>query len=315
MPQSPDAALIAVDWGTSRLRAVLVDADGRELAEAESGDGIGALTAGADEQAFETLVAAWPKVPAIMAGMVGSRQGWREAPYLPCPATPAGLAGRMLRFESGNGRPVAIVPGVMLRSEARDGDVIRGEETQVVGLLDRDPSFDGVAILPGTHSKWATLTGGAIVDFQTFLTGEMFELLSRHSFLRHSVGESVRDLSEVPDFALAVRRTGEAGLPFLAAIFSVRVRQLLDNVAREDNLAYLSGLVIGGEIAAARAQGRLKDGATPRIIGTRSLARAYRKAFAILGHATATLDGKEMVVAGLVHLARVTGFLAAERSP
>ena len=100
--------------------------------------------------------------------------------------------------------------------------------------------------------------GGAITDFQTYLTGEMFELLSRHSFLRHSVADDGRDLSAVPDFALAVRRTAKEGLPFLAAIFSVRSRQLLDAVAREDNLAYLSGLVIGGEIAAAQSAGRLR---------------------------------------------------------
>ncbi len=310
-----DPALIVVDWGTSRLRAILVNANSGELAEVESGDGIGTLAAGAHERAFETLVAAWPRVPAIMAGMVGSRQGWHEAAYLDCPASPAGLAASMLRFETSAGRPVAIVPGVMLRSAERDGDVIRGEETQIVGLVDRNPGFDGAAILPGTHSKWASVKGGAIIDFQTFLTGEFFELLSRHSFLRHSVADSGRNLSEVPDFALAVRRTGEAGLPFLAAVFSVRVRQILDNVAREDNLAYLSGLVIGGEIAAARALGRLNPSAVPRIIGTRSLARDYRKALAVLGHASETLDGKEMVVAGLLHLARVIGFLPAERSP
>jgi 2-dehydro-3-deoxygalactonokinase len=254
----------------------------------------------------------WPKVPAIMAGMIGSRQGWREAAYLPCPASPAGLAGKLLRLETTDGRPVAIVPGVMVRSSARDGDVIRGEETQIIGLLGRDPRFEGVVILPGTHSKWATIGGGALADFQTFLTGEMFELLSKQSFLRHSVAEGSQEPSTLPGFALGVRRTVNEGLPFLAAIFSVRVRQLLDNVAREDNLAYLSGLVIGGEIAAAKATGRLMPGAVPRIIGNKSLARAYHRAFEIAGYSTETLDGSEMVLAGLMHLARVTGLLPAK---
>ncbi|MBN9010273.1 MAG: 2-dehydro-3-deoxygalactonokinase, partial [Rhizobiales bacterium] len=239
------AALIAVDWGTSRLRAFLLDREGRELAEADSDAGIARITAGGHEDVFERLVAGWPKLPAIMAGMIGSRQGWREAAYLPCPASPAGLAERTLRFTTTGGRAVTIVPGVMLRSPIRDGDVIRGEETQVIGLLGRDPRFEGVVILPGTHSKWATVGGGALADFQTFLTGEMFELLSKHSFLRHSVAEGGAELSTLPDFGLAVKRMVVEGLPFLAAIFSVRVRQLLDNVTREDNLAYLSGLVIG----------------------------------------------------------------------
>jgi 2-dehydro-3-deoxygalactonokinase len=305
---SEAGALIAVDWGTSRLRAVLLDRGGAALAETESGAGIGTLSGG-HEAAFESLVAEWPKVPAIMAGMVGSRQGWREAAYLPCPASAAGLVARMLRFAAANGRPIAIVPGVMLRDPKRDGDVIRGEETQIIGLVDREPDFAGLAILPGTHSKWVAVAGGALTGFQTFLTGELFELLSRHSFLRHSVAESGLDLSAAPDFGLAVRRMVLEELPFLAAIFSVRVRQLLDNVARETNLAYLSGLVIGGEIAAARAAGQLGHTTRIRIVGTRSLTAAYRRGFAILGQETEALDGKAMVTAGLVHLARAIGFL------
>ena len=224
--------LIAVDWGTSKFRALLLDSAGEVLAEAESDDGIGRLASGAHEAAFDRLVAGWPKVPAIMAGMVGSRQGWREAPYVPVPATAAALAARVLRFETGDGRPVAIVPGVMVRDKRRDGDVIRGEETQIVGLVEHErrtstasPSCRA-AIRNGRPSKT-----GRSCDFQTFLTGEMFDLLSRHSMLRHSVAEEGRDLSGISDFELAVRRTVEDDLPFLAAIFSVRVRQLLDGVS------------------------------------------------------------------------------------
>ena len=171
---------------------MLIDGDGRVLAEADSDDGIGGLKPGEHEAAFDRLVADWPAVPAIMAGMVGSRQGWREAVYVSCPATPEAIAGGILRFATAKGRPVAIVPGVMVRSPDRDGDVIRGEETQIVGLLAREPEFDGVVILPGTHSKWATVSGGAIADFQTYLTGEMFGLLAHQSFLRHSVKEGAR---------------------------------------------------------------------------------------------------------------------------
>ena len=305
--------LIAVDWGTTRLRAMLLDREGGLVAEVESADGIGSLS-GRHEEALERLVADWPKVPAILAGMIGSRQGWREAPYAECPADAAALARKAIRFTSGQGRDVAIVPGVMLRDPRRDGDVIRGEETQVVGLAEREPGFRGISIHPGTHSKWVVIDDGWIGGFQTFLSGEMFDLLSRTSFLRHSVAEDGRDLSAVPDFALGVRRTAEEGLPFLAAIFSVRARQLLDNVARQDNLAYLSGLVIGGEIASARLAGRLSVGAGVRIVGSPALARAYARAFSIIGSPAKALDGGEMVRLGLVRLARAVGFLPAAGS-
>jgi 2-dehydro-3-deoxygalactonokinase len=302
-----EGALIAVDWGTTRLRAMLLDGGGRILAERASDDGIGSVPAGGHEAAFTRLVAEWPVVPAIMAGMVGSRQGWREAVYAACPASPEAIAAGILRIADAGGRPVAIVPGVMVRSADRDGDVIRGEETQIVGLLAAEPDFDGVVVLPGTHSKWATVTDGAIADFQTFLTGEMFGLLSRQSFLRHSVKEGAPELAALPDFALGVERTVADGLPFLAAIFSVRARQLLDGVDPEHNLAYLSGLVIGGEIAAARDTGRLWQGRALRIVGSRSLARAYASAFAIAGYDAEALDGTALVVDGLLSLARIAG--------
>ena len=314
MSRASEPALIAVDWGTTNVRAALIDGAGRVIAEAASDDGIGTVPAGGHAAAFARLVAGWPSVPAIMAGMVGSRQGWREAVYAACPASPADIAAGMLRMEGEDGRPIAIVPGVMVRSPDRDGDVIRGEETQIVGLLAAEPDFDGVVVLPGTHSKWATVTGGAIADFQTFLTGEVFGLLSRQSFLRHSVKDGEAELSALPDFALGVRRTVLDGLPFLAAIFSVRARQLLDGVAPEDNMAYLSGLVIGGEIAAARDTNRLWQGRALRIVGSRSLARAYARAFEIAGYEAEVRDGSHLVTAGLLDFARIAGLLASEAS-
>jgi 2-dehydro-3-deoxygalactonokinase len=304
-----DAALIAVDWGTTRCRAMLLDREGALVAEADSADGIGPLGGNGHEEAFQTLVAAWPKVPAIMAGMVGSRQGWHEAAYVAVPTTPDALGAQLLRFQASDHRSIAIVPGLKLRSDTRDGDVIRGEETQLIGLIEEEPDFNGIAILPGTHSKWASVSKGAITNFQTFMTGEMFELLARKSFLRHSVSEDADDLAGSADFALAIRRSVTENLPFLGAIFSVRVRQLLDGVSGDDNLAYLSGLVIGGEIAAARQMGLLEANLPIRIVGSRSLARAYSAAFQITGHATTTKDGSELVRRGLVRLARANDLL------
>src|SRR5881227_1295470 len=113
---------------------MLLDAAGGLIAEAESGGGIGTTAAGRHEEVLELLLADWPPLPAILAGMVGSRQGWREAPYVECPVSVPALAANALRFGTARGRSVAIVPGVMLRDPRRDGDVIRGEETQIVGL-------------------------------------------------------------------------------------------------------------------------------------------------------------------------------------
>jgi 2-dehydro-3-deoxygalactonokinase len=309
-------ALVAIDWGTSNVRARLVDGDGAVLAESKSDDGIARLSAGEHARAFERLVAGWPEVPAIMAGMIGSRQGWREAAYLPCPAATGALADAVVRFTTASGRPIAIVPGVMLTSRARDGDVIRGEETQIVGLTDGEPGFAGVAIMPGTHSKWVSIADGTIRDFQTVMTGELFDLFAHKSFLRHSVAQSAGDLTASPDFALAVTRTVGEGLPVLAALFSVRARALLTDAKPDDNLAYLSGLIIGGEIAAAQATGRLTPGTALRVVGSQSLGRAYARALTIAGCEARVLDGDAMALAGLVHLARAIDFLpTAPRSP
>ena len=304
------AALIAVDWGTSHVRARLTDEAGAVLAEATSDDGIAWLAVGEHQAAFQRLTAGWPEVPAIMAGMIGSRQGWREAAYLACPAATGALVQAIVRFSSASGRPVAIVPGVMLTSPSRDGDVMRGEETQIAGLIDGEPDFDGVAVLPGTHSKWVRVAGGTIHDFQTVMSGELFDLIAHKSFLRHSVAEGGGDnLIASPDFVLGVRRTVAEGLPFLAALFSVRARALLADVAPDDNLAYLSGLIIGGEIAAAEATGRLAPGAALRVVASQPLGRAYAQALAVAGHDARVLDGDALALNGLVHLARAIGFL------
>ena len=304
-------ALIAVDWGTSHVRARLVDSDGAVLAESKSDDGIARLSAGEHEAAFQRLTAGWPEVPAIMAGMIGSRQGWHEAAYLPCPAATGALVQAIVRFSSAGGQPIAIVPGIVLKSPDRDGDVMRGEETQIVGLLDGEPGFDGVAVMPGTHSKWVSIAGGNIGDFRTVMTGELFDLLAHKSFLRHSVGQDSGDLTASPDFALGVRRTVADGLPFLAALFSVRARALLADSRPDDNLAYLSGLIIGGEIAAVVATGQLTPGAALRIVGSQSLGRAYARALAIAGFEAQVLDGDALAFNGLVHLARAIDLLIA----
>lgn len=309
--QISDGKLIAVDWGTSRLRARLLDGSGAVIAETISDKGIGALTGG-HEAAFESAVGAWPRAPAIMAGMVGSRQGWREAAYVPCPTDVAALASAMTRFTTAVGREIAIIPG--LRSTEGDGDVIRGEETQLAGLLDAEPGFTGTCVMPGTHSKWARISRGTITGFSTFMSGELFDLLARRSFLRHSVADpdTVADISDKTDFRRGVERTVKNGVPFAATLFSVRVRYLLEDAKPGDNLAYLSGLVIGGEIAAAIQMKLLAPSVALRIVGGSGLARGYQAALSIAGYSSEIRDGDAMVVGGLAHLARAIGFLRGE---
>ncbi len=303
-------AYIAVDWGTSSFRLWMLDRHGDVLAERRSGEGMTVAAAsgfGAILDGHLAAIAAPAGLPVLVCGMAGARQGWVEAGYVDLPAPlDAILTGAV--SVPGQTRDVRILPGLAQR-RTQAPDVMRGEETQLVGLMEEEPAFRGVAILPGTHSKWASVGDGTIGRFQTFMTGEMFELLARKSFLRHSVAEHADDIAASPHFALAVKRSTVEGLPFLAAIFSVRVRQLLDGVSGDDNLAYLSGLVIGGEIAAARQAGLLAAGQPIRIIGSRSLASAYLSAFAIAGHAAEARDGSALVRLGLVRIARANAML------
>src|SRR4051812_31127503 len=185
------AAFIAGDWGTSRLRLFLCDTRGHVLARGE-GEGASVPDCGGR---FAAAVLAWDKahgvLPAVLSGMVGSTIGWREVPYLKCPARPSAIAEAALRFESGE-RAIAILPGLSCRGKTGAPDVMRGEETQILGALRLHSHFAKgrhVVCLPGTHTKWAVITDGAVTQFQTALSGELFELLRRHSVLTRNSRE------------------------------------------------------------------------------------------------------------------------------
>jgi 2-dehydro-3-deoxygalactonokinase len=210
----------------------------------------------------------------------------------------------MTRFRTARGREVAIVPGLRVG----DTNAMRGEETQIIGLADSETGFTGTAVLPGTHSKWVKVDHGTMADFASFISGELFALLARHSLLRHSVSDpdTMGDVSASADFAAGVEYARQ--VPFPAAIFSVRVRQLLTDARPEANLAYLSGLVIGGEVASAVALGVAR--APLRIIAATTLAKAYRAALRVFGLDAETRDGDAMALAGLLRLARTLRWLA-----
>jgi 2-dehydro-3-deoxygalactonokinase len=287
-----NGAWIAVDWGTSNLRAWRVGADGAVLDRAGSEAGMGRLRRDGFEPALLDLAAGWlgeRVTPVVACGMVGAREGWVEAAYssVSCPPLGAGL----VRAPAADARlSVHVVPGV---SQARPPDVMRGEETQIAGLMAREPGFGGVACLPGTHSKWAHVSAGEIVSFVTFMTGELFELLSTASVLRHSTGgEGWSD----DDFAEAVGDALARPERIAAALFGLRAAALLEGLTAERARARLSGMLIGLELAGARPYWLGREVA---LIGGAALTARYAAALAVVGVEAQVRDGTEMTVAGL----------------
>lgn len=284
---------IAVDWGTSRLRAWGFAADGREIFRAQSDDGMGTINADAFEPALLALIADWLDparvTPVIACGMVGARQGWIEAPYLPVPTTLPG-PDRGVRAPVTDPRlSVTILPGL---SQARPADVMRGEETQVAGFLATNPEFDGTLCLPGTHTKWVQVSAGEIVSFRTVMTGELFAALSAHTVLRHSIGPG----EDRPAFLDAVADAMARPEALTARLFSLRAEGLLNDLAPGTAAARASGLLIGAELAGARGYWL---GTRLAVIGDGALAELYAAALAAQGVAVERAGAEATVLAGL----------------
>jgi 2-dehydro-3-deoxygalactonokinase len=287
------ASFIAGDWGTSRLRLYLCDAVGHVLARGE-GEGASAPDCAGR---FAAAVASWDKahgkLPAVLGGMVGSTIGWREVPYLKCPARPGAIAGAALRFEA-DGRAIAILPGLSCTGKTGAPDVMRGEETQILGALRLHPGLAKgrhIFCMPGTHAKWVVVEEGAVIQFQTALSGELFELMRRHSVLARDGGEV--DAAS-PAFAkgLDFARANE-GADLLHLLFSTRSRVVTGEMAKGDAASYLSGLVLGKDIGTAQALLGLK--------GTQALAALYARVLSAYDLDSAVIDGDSAALAGLVH--------------
>ncbi len=181
MPDSERTALIAIDWGTTSARAYRVGASGAILAARDAPLGIQNVHGDGFAAALDQLLGDWraTAAPRVACGMIGSRQGWAEAPYADCPVDLAGLGGALARTPGGE---LAIVPGRAVVDPAGVPDVMRGEETQLAGAF--WPDDDRVlAVLPGTHSKWAIVERGRLQTFATFMTGELYAVLLDHSIL------------------------------------------------------------------------------------------------------------------------------------
>jgi len=308
--------LIALDWGTTSLRAYLFDAAGRIADRREAADGIQAIVDGRFREAFEALCAPWlasaPRIPAIASGMIGSRQGWREAAYLPTPAGFDEVAERLLTLDDAAGRRFRIVPGVSTLAANGTHDVIRGEETQVFGALSRLGATDLTVVLPGTHSKWVRVRDRRIVAFRTYLTGELFSVLSTHSILGRlfpAQGAQPTPAGDERAFADGVARAGADPAGITSLLFSVRAEGLFGRYDPGALPAYLSGLLIGAEVAHAAGDPIFADPSAPvALVGSTALVGRYRLALEQRGISVNVVQGVP-AAEGLLAIARAARLL------
>lgn len=288
------AAWIAVDWGTSNVRAWAISESGRPFARASSAKGMATLESHEFESALLELIGGWLSndrtVPVFACGMVGARQGWIEAPYLEVPCEP--LSPASFRLAPTTDRRIAVrIAGGLRQSDPPD--VIRGEETQIAGLLAERHGFNGVACMPGTHTKWVEISDGRVTRFKSFISGELFSLLQNHSVLRHSLASENID-REAFENELD-RLIDGSGAP-LAAMFSLRAEDLLFETPPEVLRAKLSASLISAEIRAAKSYW---TGHCVALIGEQSLSKFYGLALNRLGVRTETPDTPELTLAGL----------------
>ena len=282
--------LLAVDWGSSRLRAALIDDDGRVLDERSAPSGMLKVAESGFDAVFEAELGDWMDVAGtrcLMAGMVGSRQGWVEADYVACPCTVDDLVARLRRVgpeASRKRRDIAIVPGASCRHDDVP-DVLRGEEVKVFGVLEMLDVRDAVVVSPGTHCKWMTVERGALTRFATAMTGEIYGLLRQHSILARSMPPEADDRLDAAAFDDGVARA-LGGCSVLQTAFSVRTRALSGELKAEALASYLSGLVIGDELRCRP----LERGGSVALVGAPALTGRYARALSRLGVAARTFD-------------------------
>lgn len=283
MPTAPSnpPQLIGLDWGTSSLRAYLLGENGACLDQAGGAFGILNIAEGAFDAVYLRLCAGWQRahgpLPVVASGMIGSRQGWLEAPYVPCPATPAQIAASRVSLEASDGARIHIVPGLSCRNALGMPDVMRGEETQLLGVI--DDSGSALWVLPGTHSKWTRTASGRIEGFATFMTGELYAVLRAHSILGRLMpaGEGADPIA----FQRGVNYGLSADAELTRKLFSARTLGLFGEVAAAGLADYLSGLLLGAEVRDALSLWH--PTAEIGLIGEAGLCERYRSALEAAG--------------------------------
>ena len=292
---------VAVDWGTSNVRAWGIGSDGGIVFSAASESGMGRIGRDDYSGVLSSLLQDRPldlPLDVVVCGMAGARQGWIEARYLELPADLAGLAqAAAVPATAPEGLSVRILPGVCQRGSRED--VMRGEETQLLGLIALRPSFAGTVVMPGTHSKWAHVEGGRLTGFTTVMTGELYDVLGAHSVLRHSLGGERMGPATEEGVAAGL----EAGLDdpgrLTSLLFRTRAASLLSERGSDWCSGYLSGLLVGAEVGGNR--NLLGAGAAPvPLIGSERLCRLYGAALDRIGVVSESIDATQATIAGLM---------------
>lgn len=277
--------LIGLDWGSSSLRAYLLGENGACLAQANGAFGVLNIADAAFDAVYLRHCAGWKReyglLPVVASGMIGSRQGWVEAPYVPCPATPAQIAACLVSLQASDGARIHIVPGLSCRNAQGMPDVMRGEETQLLGVIEN--GGNALWVLPGTHSKWARSANGRIEGFATYMTGELYAVLREHSILGRLMPAEPRADPQADPVAfqrdVSYGLSADAELP--RKLFSVRTLGLFGEVPVEGLADYLSGLLLGAEVGDALSQS--PAAAEIGLIGEPGLCERYRTALEIAG--------------------------------
>ena len=295
-----EPALVAVDWGTSRLRAALLDEAGTVLERSSADEGIMHVEGGRWAETLDRHVGVWlrqkPALRVVMAGMIGSRNGWVEAPYAQCPAEWSEIAAKMALVRRADGGEVWIAPGLFTRNAEGIPDVMRGEETLICGTN----VSDGIMITLGTHCKWATLKSGRIETFASFMTGEFFSALKDHTILGRLAEDPVDHAGFVKGLQAAKRKGG-----LLHTAFQTRTTVLLGDMPGREVDSFLSGLLIGSEIIGGIEL--TKPDGTLHLLGAGPRAELYRQTLAAHGYKVIMHDPEQALIAGLARLMHLRG--------
>lgn len=296
MSNLSDITLIAADWGTSNLRIWGIDHRGQVIDTINNGKGMASLIPSEFEPYLISLIESWlpkegnAKCPIIICGMAGAKNGWKEAAYLKAPCPPINKK-KIIQVETEDQRiSVSIVPGIM---QTAPPDVMRGEETQIAGYLSKNPDFDGIICLPGTHTKWVHISANEIVSFKTFMTGEIFLSLSERSILKSSVQSNDFDSTS---FLEAFEDTYSNPALLSSKLFGLRAADLLENTSTKFLKSKLSGYLIGCELAGAKSYWL---GQNIIMIGNNDLCILYQKALKKLGINTTIESTQNVTLNGL----------------